>query len=127
MPFAIDQAVVPIERQRRAMLLHFLVELDEDLERNQLLGEYLQALPRKSPRDRRWWTRQWVLRRRRHGHYDRLLVELREEDVPSYSNFLRMEPRMFNELLTRLAPRIRKKDTNWCRATRPGLKLALTL
>ena len=64
------------------MLLHMLVELDEDLERNRHIYECFQALRGRRPRARSCWTRRWLLRRRDLGQYDRLLVELREEDVP---------------------------------------------
>uniref|UniRef100_UPI0035901E0C putative nuclease HARBI1 n=1 Tax=Myxine glutinosa TaxID=7769 RepID=UPI0035901E0C len=55
------------------------------------------------------------------------MVELREEDVSAFRNFVRVEPRMFQELLDWLGPRLEKKNT-WCRkALVPGLKLAITL
>ena len=55
------------------------------------------------------------------------MVELKEEDVSVYLNCVRVEPRMFKELLDRLGPRLEKKDT-WCRkALVSGLKLTITL
>ena len=38
-----------------------------------------------------------------------------------------MEPRMFDEILQRVGPRIKKVDTNFRRALEPGLKLAITI
>ncbi|XP_071512151.1 putative nuclease HARBI1 [Diadema antillarum] len=55
------------------------------------------------------------------------MKELHAEDVSSFTNFMRMEPQVFNELLTRIAPRITKQDTNFRHSLEPGLKLAITL
>ena len=55
------------------------------------------------------------------------MVELREEDVPSYKNFMRMERSMFQELVDRLTPRLEKQDTWYRLAMETGLKLAVTL
>ncbi len=80
-------------------------------------------------RQRRWWTRPWLtLQRRVHfGLYDQLMTELRAEHEGSFQNFMRMPPRMFDEILQRVAPRLTKQDTNYRRSLPPGLKLALTL
>ena len=55
------------------------------------------------------------------------MTEMKVEDVSAFRNFVRMEPAMFNELLTRIGPRIAKKDTWYRPALTPGLKLAVTL
>ena len=55
------------------------------------------------------------------------MPELRHEDPASFHNFLRIPPHMFDELLTRLAQRITKQDTNYRKAIDPGMKLAATL
>ena len=39
---------------------------------------------------------------------------------------MHMEPQAFHELLTRIAPRITKQDTNYRKALEPGLKPAIT-
>ena len=78
-------------------------------------------------RKRRGRRRFWIGRRRQFGLYDQLLVELRNEDQESFKNFMRMPPEMFDELLTRVGPRITKQNTNYREALDPGLKLALTL
>ena len=54
-------------------------------------------------------------------------MELRSEDQTSFKNFMRMPPEMFDELLTRVGPRITKQNTNYREALDPGLKLAPTL
>ena len=55
------------------------------------------------------------------------MTELRLEDEQSFFNFVRLEPRMFDELLQRVGPRITKEHTNFRAALEPGLKLAITL
>ena len=54
--------------------------------------------------------------------YEQLMVELQNEDVASFRNFLRMDPPMFQELLQRVGPHIQKKDTFFRRSLTPGLK-----
>ncbi|XP_068250352.1 putative nuclease HARBI1 [Palaemon carinicauda] len=66
-------------------------------------------------------------RRRQFGIYDQLMVELRKEDHASFTNFLRMPPAMFDELLARVGPRIIKQHTFFRDPLEPGMKLALTL
>ena len=84
---------------------------------------HIQHKRRKKRRRKRLevWMRSWISRRRQFGMYDQLLVELRNED------FLRMPPEMFDELLTRVSPRITKQHTWYRQPLEPGLKLALTL
>ena len=53
--------------------------------------------------------------------------ELEREHPVDYLNYLRMEPGLFHELLTRLGPRLQKADTPFRRALPAGLKLAITL
>ena len=55
------------------------------------------------------------------------MADLRNEDMGTYVNFLRMEPDMFRELLERVAPRITKMTTNYRKPIPPGHRLAVTL
>ena len=84
---------------------------------------------RHGRRARRCWTRPWlsVTRRRAFGLYDQLMVELRNEDPESFTNFMRMPPAMFDEILQRVGPRIEKQHTSFREPIEPGLKLAVTL
>ncbi|XP_014671660.1 PREDICTED: putative nuclease HARBI1 [Priapulus caudatus] len=84
---------------------------------------------RRRARQRRCWVRSFLgdVRSSQFGHFNRLMPELRHEDPASFHNFLRIPPDMFDELLTRLNPRITKQDTNYRKAIDPGLKLAATL
>ena len=71
--------------------------------------------------------RQWIGRRRHFGMYDQLMVELRNEDHASFTNFMRMPPVMFDDLLARVGPRITKQYTLYRDPLEPGMRLALTL
>ena len=86
---------------------------------------------RRQKQCRSIWVCRWLSAERRlqyeYGQYDRLMAELRMEDVLSFFNFLRMQPEMFDELLNRVGPRIQKNDTLWRKSVEPGLKLAITL
>ena len=58
------------------------------------------------------WVRPWLLKRRRYGLYEKLMIHLREGDVRSFKNFVTMEPGMFNQMVANLTPRL-KKTTNY--------------
>ena len=81
----------------------------------------------RRPQRKTVWIRPWLQRRLELGHYSKLLQELRLEDEASFRNFLRMDPRMFHELLQRIEPRITRRDTWFRKALDPGVKLAVTL
>ena len=49
------------------------------------------------------------------------------EDQQSFFNFLRMPPEMYDELLNRVGPRIRRVDTRLRKALEPGFKLAIAI
>ena len=85
------------------------------------------AARRRGRRGREHWVKPWILRRPALGFYDRLMVELRNEDLRCYKNFLRMPPDMFDELVQRLTPYLERQDTFMRKALTPGLKVALTL
>ena len=55
------------------------------------------------------------------------MAELKDEDIASFRNFVRMDPQMFQELSARLGPRIEGTDTWMRKALTPELKLAITL
>lgn len=56
-----------------------------------------------------------------------LLKELAIEDKAGYKNFLRMSEAMFNELLSKVRPKIFKQDTNMREAIPAEIKLQITL
>ena len=99
---------------------------------NQMLQVYhalkrRQQSKRKRTVVRNIWVRDWISKRPELGLYDRLMVELRNEDPRAFQNFMRMPPAMFDEIVERLTPALTKKTTNWRAPLAPGLKVALTL
>uniref|UniRef100_A0A3B1JEE5 DDE Tnp4 domain-containing protein n=1 Tax=Astyanax mexicanus TaxID=7994 RepID=A0A3B1JEE5_ASTMX len=82
---------------------------------------------RRRQQERTVWVRPWIVRRVEFGLYDRLMVELRNEDDKAFTNFMRMPPAMFDEIVGRLTPRLTRRTTNWREPLSPGLKVALTL
>ena len=59
----------------------------------------------------RWWVRPWLSRRPIYGHYEQLMNELLRENHTDFKNFLRVEPKMFFELVERVGPRIQKNTS----------------
>ena len=53
--------------------------------------------------------------------------ELEKEQPEEFINFIRMNPVQFNCLTTLVTPILRRKYTNWRRATIVRMKLAITL
>ena len=49
------------------------------------------------------------------------------EVQPSFFNFLRMPPEMFDELLNRVVPRNRKMVSKYRKALEPGVKLLISI
>ena len=82
---------------------------------------------RRQRRRRRWWVRPWILRRRQYGAYDTLMKELEAEDIPGYKSFQRLYPEVFKQLLEKVTPLIKKKDTPMRMSIPPAVRLALTL
>ena len=56
---------------------------------------------RRAARRRKWWVKPWLRRRTFLGQYTRLM-ELRREDLPSYTNYMRMPPELVDEVLQRI-------------------------
>ena len=109
-------------------LVNDALALDQDILRNRILLEREQERIRQGAKaPRTMFCRPWLLRREEFGQYHQLMDELRREDVAAFKNFLRVDPLLFQELVDRLTPRIRKKDTWFQKALPPGLKVAITL
>ncbi|XP_052818053.1 putative nuclease HARBI1 [Mya arenaria] len=111
-------------------LQHILiVQQQQQADDHVIAVKLIRRRRRRRARLRRCWVRPWLgdVRREQFGHFNRLMPELRREDPASFQNFLRVQPEMFDELLTRLGQRITKQDTNYRKAINPGTKLAVTL
>ena len=82
---------------------------------------------RRRQRNRRLWTRQWILNRKAHGAFHQLMKEMRALDASCYQNFLRMNATTFKELFEYISPRISFRDTVMQQVITPAERLALTL
>ena len=89
--------------------------------------ERISTQARRTRRQRNIWVRQWLQRRPELGQYARLMEELKAEDVKGFRNFLRMDPDLYQEILTRIEPRIKPKPNNFRVPLSAGIKLAITL
>ena len=107
--------------------MHHLLEM----ERARLQQEADQQLVvrRRRVRRRRYHCRpaNTALQRLLHGDWSNLLRILRTHDEGAFYNYMRMPPRMFDEILHRVTPYIMKKQTNFTDPLEPGLKLACVL
>ena len=81
----------------------------------------------KRRKNRKIWTREWLRNRIIFEAYYTLLAELRNLDISSYRNFLRMDVTSFEGLLQLVAPIITRQETNMRSTIPPGERLALTL
>ena len=66
-------------------------------------------------------------RREAQGLGANLIPELSQTDEGSFRNFMRMEPKVYNELLEMVRPHITKHDTKMRNAIKASDKLAITL
>ncbi|XP_060561924.1 putative nuclease HARBI1 [Ruditapes philippinarum] len=100
-------------RQRQNIIVYLAALYDE--------GQFSGGRRRRSI-----WVKPWLQRRVFYGQYDTLMMELMRESRGDFKTYLRMEPEMFREILTRVAPRITKNKQR-----RPpleaGLKVAITM
>ncbi|XP_064102690.1 uncharacterized protein LOC135212852 [Macrobrachium nipponense] len=84
--------------------------------------------PRRKDGRAGWiWAREWLTQRQLHGDYDQLVQELNKEDRKGHKNFLRIYPELFEEMVERLTPLLKKKDMKMRLAQEVGLKFAVTL
>lgn len=115
-----------------SLLYNYILALEaEEREGEQQRQEEVE-LPAggRRPFIRSCWTRPWLTEERRQqlGQYTSLLdTQLRLEDPVAFRNFTRVTPGVFDEILERVAPVIRKQETNYRHPLTAGLKLAITL
>ena len=95
-------------------------------QQNQLIQaqHILERRRRKRRVVRNIWVRDWIAKRPQLGLYDRLMVELRNEDPRAFTRFIRMLPAMYDEIVQRLTPTLIKQTTNWRSPLEPGLKVS---
>ena len=90
-------------------------------------AEHPEQHETKTIQPRRWYVRPWVHRRNQFGQYATFMPECRHSDPQYFRYFVRMEPALFDFILTRIEHRIKKQDSNFKKTLDPGLKLAVTL
>ena len=61
------------------------------------------------------------------GPHTDIMRELAEEDPILYKNFIRMNEKVFNEIVDRVRPFIEKSRTFWREPLDPGRRVAITL
>ena len=93
---------------QRLPLIKNLVELeregaDNDVAKALMLATQLNRRQRRR-RMRGYWVRPWLVRRPLLGQYERLIAELREEDVSAFRKFVRMDPEMFRDFFSSWVP-----------------------
>ncbi|CAI6358397.1 unnamed protein product [Macrosiphum euphorbiae] len=81
---------------------------------------------RKRKKKQRIWSKEWFLKRNKYTHHN-LLDELLLTSNEDYANFLRMDHSTFMELLEKVEPYIKKKDTNMRSAIPANQRLSTTL
>ena len=81
----------------------------------------------KKRRQRRWWVREWILRRGISGATNLVDTELKNQYADDFKNLLRMTEDQFEYLLQRVGPLISKSDTNMRKAISAKTKLEVTL
>ena len=96
----------------------------------QLLRERRMNKKRKYTR-KRFWVKDWLLKRPTLGWCETILKELSEgrlyDHEKDQKQFLRIDEGMFHYVLERVAPIIKKEDTNYRKAITPFERLAITL
>ena len=76
---------------------------------------------------KRIWARPWLLRRPQFGLHEHLLKELNREDKKTFRNYVRVPHDLFEEMVERLSPMLKKKHTTMRDPLPVALKLAVTL
>ena len=91
-----------------------------------ILAQLLRRRRRK--RRKAVWVRPWLAAdgRLQFGHCDHFMAEMRAEDTTSFCSYLRMSPKMFDELLHWLTQRL-CKELIWVSGSGAGLKSSFLL
>ena len=83
---------------------------------------------RQRPRRRHnMWVRPWLLQREDRGAYHNIMAELYATDIPGFTNYMRMTPKFFEMIKTRLEPCLARRATNYRAPISVGEKLALNI
>ncbi|XP_041366976.1 putative nuclease HARBI1 [Gigantopelta aegis] len=112
---------------QRLHLMNGLMMVQQQHAANTLTVVHLLHVRRQACQQqrRRYWVREWLIRRPLYGMYEKLMGELEREDVAGFRNFIRMEPAQFYELLQTIGDRITKQNIWFRKPLEPGLKLSI--
>ena len=96
-----------------------------------LLFEVVRAVrakrQKRKPKRKQCWVMPYLRRRVERGYYNTIMKELSTESPLLYRNFTRINEALFDEIVLRVTPHIRRKMTYWRRPIEPGLRVAITL
>ncbi|XP_076737594.1 uncharacterized protein LOC143416099 [Maylandia zebra] len=95
-------------------------------ERVSLLYLLWRAEQQRKRRPRRTWVHQVLQAREQFGEFHHLLQELRLDDG-RFQRYHRLSPGQFEDLLSRVGPRIARLDTNYRRSIPPAERLSVCL
>ena len=82
---------------------------------------------KKKQTKRSIWIRPWLERRKTGGAFQTIFKELKEGDPEGFKGYVRMDVNHFDELVYRLAPLLKKKDTNMRECIKPEEMCCITL
>lgn len=102
-----------------------MADIDEVEMFSIILNGYL--LIKKRKKERKCWSKKWLLRRSRLGVSNTLLRELRLENVDDYRRYMRIDPGTFDELHDMIRLKISRMDTNFRNCIPSDTRLELTL
>ena len=71
----------------------------------------------KERKERSFWVKPWLQRRKAYRTYETLIRELREEGQHDYNNYFCMDPEEFDELFSLIEHNITKRDANMRKST----------
>lgn len=78
-------------------------------------------------KQRRFWIHPILRLKQQQGDWDNLVNEMRLQDHELFFNYMRMTPRMFQNILSRCEPLIKKIETNWRVPIPAAARLSMTL
>ena len=89
--------------------------------------EEQQEAQKRRRKRRRVWVEPYLQRRMEQGHYNNLMEELANEAPELFKNYTRTSKALFDEIVERVTPHIKKQTTWWRDPLEPGLRVAITL
>lgn len=76
---------------------------------------------------RRFWVHPILQLKQQQGDWHNLVREMQLQNDETYFNYMRLTPKMFDYLLSRVGSLITKQETNWRVSIPPTARLSMTL